>query len=102
MQNGDAWKPAALNRLRERYGKEIELVGDDGAAETFRLVAEYRIGDADYAALQTPAMRKDDELAFFRVVEEAGKPSLETIEDEEEWETAAEGYDSLLFEGDFE
>jgi len=103
MPDADAWKPEALSRLRELYGKELELVSEDGRSETFRIMAEYRLGGTVYAALQTPAMRKADEMAFFRVVEgDGGEPELESIDGEEEWETAAEGYDSLLFEGEFE
>lgn len=88
-----------LNRLEQAYGREIELVDDGGGTETFGLLAEFRLGDAVYAALQTPEMRRDDEIAFFRVVERAGGEfGLEDIEDEDEWETAAEGYDELIFE----
>jgi Protein of unknown function (DUF1292). len=88
-----------LNRLREAYDREIELIGDDGGAETFELLAEFRLGDAVYAALQTPEMRRDDEIAFFRVeARDDGEFELADIEDEDEWETAAEGYDELIFE----
>jgi len=88
-----------LRRLEEAYGREIELVDDGGGTETFELLAEFRIGDAVYAALQTPEMRRDDEIAFFRVEERwDGEFGLEDIADEEEWETAAEGYDELMFE----
>lgn len=89
-----------LNRLERAYGREIELVDDDGGStETFRLLAEYRLGDRVYAALQTPEMRRDDEVAFFRVIDLGeGGFELEDIEDEDEWETAAEGYDELVFE----
>ena len=87
-----------LRRLEQAYGREIELTGDDGHAETFELLAEFRLGDAVYAALQTPEMRRDDEIAFFRVREkDGGEYELEDIEDEDEWETAAEGYDELVF-----
>lgn len=88
-----------LRRLEKAYGREIELVDDGGGTETFRLLAEYRLGGAVYAALQTPEMRRNDEIAFFRVEERGdGEFGLADIDDEDEWETAAEGYDELMFE----
>lgn len=93
------WEPQPLDRLREAYGIDVELLADDGEAESFRILAEYRLNDAVYAALQTAIMRKEDEVAFFRVLDGGdGRLELESIEDEDEWETAAEGYDALLFE----
>jgi len=92
-------RPERLNRLRQAYGREIELIDGDGAAETFELLAEFRLGDAVYAALQTPEMRREDEIAFFRVTESGdGEFKFSDIEDEDEWEAAAEGYDELMFE----
>ncbi|WP_036581735.1 DUF1292 domain-containing protein [Paenibacillus darwinianus] len=91
--------PRTLGRLREAYGIDVELLSDDGETELFRILAEYRLNDSVYAALQSAAMRKEDEVAFFRVLEQDdGRLELESIEDEDEWETAAEGYDELLFE----
>ncbi|CAM4369094.1 DUF1292 domain-containing protein [Paenibacillus tarimensis] len=88
-----------LARLKEAFGNELELVSEDGSTEPFRILAEYRIGAEAYAALQTPAMRKEDEIAFFKVAEQpGGELSLESIDDEDEWESAAEAYDELLFE----
>lgn len=97
--SGPADMPRRLKRLQEAYGREIELIDDDGGGtETFRLLAEFELGGAVYAALQTPAMRQDDEIAFFRVEERDDGFELADIDDEDEWEAAAEGYDELLFE----
>ncbi len=94
-----SYGPVRLSRLKEQFGQEIELVSDDGSSESFRILSEYSVSGSDYAALQTPAMRKEDEIAFFRVTAEAdGTLGLSSIDDEDEWETAAEGYDELLFE----
>ncbi|MFB9327193.1 DUF1292 domain-containing protein [Paenibacillus aurantiacus] len=83
------------------YGREVELVGEDGGAEPFFIAAEFRLGERMYAGLQTAAMRKEDEVEFFRIVqEEGGEPELESIDDEDEWEEAAEAYDDLLFAGE--
>ncbi|MBB3109957.1 uncharacterized protein YrzB (UPF0473 family) [Paenibacillus phyllosphaerae] len=83
------------------YGNEVELVGDSGSTEVFRIVAEFRLDGQGYAGLQTAAMRKEDEVAFFRIVtQEGGEPELESIDDEDEWEAASEAFDDLMFAGD--
>jgi len=88
-----------LRRLEQAYGREIDLIDDGGEAETYRLLAEYRLDGRVYAALQTPEMRRDDEIAFFRVIDsDEGGFELENLADEDEWERAAEGYDELVFE----
>jgi uncharacterized protein YrzB (UPF0473 family) len=98
-QEPTSYGPVRLARLKEQFGQEIELIADDGSSESFRILAEYSLNGSDYAALQTPAMRKEDEIAFFRVSAEAdGTLGLSSIDDEDEWETAAEGYDELLFD----
>lgn len=89
------------SRLKEVYGKEVELVSEDGSTEPFRIVAEFTIDGTLYAGLQSDAMRKNDEAAFFRVlIKDDGEPVLESIEDEDEWELAAEAFDDLMFAGD--
>ncbi|MFD0714032.1 DUF1292 domain-containing protein [Paenibacillus sp. GCM10027626] len=91
-----------INLLQQTYGDEIELTDDAGTAELYRIAAEFRLGEQAYVGLQTAAMRKEDEVAFFRVIltEGDGEPQLESIDDDEEWEAAAEAYDDLLFIGD--
>lgn len=92
-------RPERLDRLQQMYGKEIELASEDGGgSEQLRLLAEYRVGDNVYAALQTAAMRKADEIAFFQVLDQEDALVLEEIADEDEWEAAAEAFDDLMFE----
>jgi len=101
MNSNDAGRPQKVTCLHGQFGHEIGLVSDDGTEETYRIAAEYRLGESLYAALQTPAMKKLDELAFFRILETgADHYELESIEDEDEWEAAAEAYDDLLFNQD--
>ncbi|MFX3634835.1 MAG: DUF1292 domain-containing protein [Candidatus Pristimantibacillus sp.] len=101
MESNERLVPVPLKRLREVFGNEIELVAEDGGMETFDIMAEYQLGPYVYASLQSPAMRKEDEVEIFRVVlSDSGEPQLETIEDDEEWELAAEAYDDLLFAND--
>lgn len=94
--SGQAVKRIAL--LQDVYGLQIELVSESGTEESYRIAAEFELGGERYAALQTTAMKKNDELAFFRITGAEGELGLESIDDEDEWERAAEGYDELLFD----
>jgi len=87
--------------LKKRYGDRVELQTDNGASETFRILAELTEGGRRYAVLQTEEMRGDDEIAVFRVVEGPdGEDELEAVEDEDEWELVSEAYDDLQFGSD--
>ncbi|SFJ09188.1 Protein of unknown function [Paenibacillus sp. UNC496MF] len=87
--------------LKPVFGTEVDLIGDQGETEPYRIAAEFQLGDRAYAGLQSQSMRKDDEIAFFRIlIDGEQEPELESIEDDEEWEAVAEAYDDLLFEGD--
>ncbi|MBH5317080.1 DUF1292 domain-containing protein [Paenibacillus sp. GSMTC-2017] len=92
--------PKRLNHLKEAFGNDVELISEEGVAELFSIKDEFQIGDVIYAALQSEAMRGEDEVELFRVIVGNGEPALETIEDDEEWETASEAYDDLLFAND--
>ncbi|UVI28063.1 DUF1292 domain-containing protein [Paenibacillus spongiae] len=87
--------------LQDVFGQEVELIGEDGGTEPFQIVAEFQLGERAYAGLQSARMRKEDEVAFFRIVtSDQSEPELESIEDEDEWESVAEAYDDLLFISD--
>ncbi|MGG4146933.1 DUF1292 domain-containing protein [Paenibacillus algorifonticola] len=101
MDQGEVLIPQPLEQLREAFGPQIELLAGGGVMETFVIKAEFRLGSYVYAALQSEAMKGEDEVELFRVIGELGEePELETIEDDEEWELASEAYDDLLFAGD--
>lgn len=87
-----------ISVLKEAYGKEVLLVDENGSEQPFALKAEFSLGGRSYAALQSPSMRKEDEVEMFLIVTGAdGTPQLESIADDEEWEAAAEAYDELIF-----
>ncbi|MDQ6418568.1 DUF1292 domain-containing protein [Paenibacillus sp. LHD-117] len=92
--------PKRLSMLKEAFGDHVDLVAEDGSTQTFRIKAEFELGGAVYAALQSEEMEAEDEVEFLRVRQGDGEPQLETIEDDEEWETASEAYDDLLFASD--
>ncbi|ASS66277.1 MULTISPECIES: DUF1292 domain-containing protein [unclassified Paenibacillus] len=93
-------QPERITLLKETFGREVLLVDDSGQEIPYTVQAEFSLGDRSYAALQSPALRKEGEVEMFLIVLGVdGTPELETIEDDEEWELAAESYDALLFEG---
>lgn len=92
--------PERLSRLKELFGGEVELVSEDGTAEYYQIKAEFQLGSIQYVALQSEAMRAEDEVELFRINLDSGEPHLESIEDDEEWESASEAYDDLLFAGE--
>jgi len=88
--------------LRETYGDEIVLVDEQEESVVFRIMAEFEHNGTLYAALQSEELKKDDEVALFRISGSDGKYELETIEDDDEWETVSELYDELTFPNDDE
>jgi uncharacterized protein YrzB (UPF0473 family) len=85
--------------LRSAYGDDIILFDEQGESTVYQLLAEFVYGNYTYAVLQSDEMKKEDEdVAIFRVVESAEQQyELETIEDDEEWETVSELYDEMMF-----
>ncbi|CAH0119058.1 MULTISPECIES: DUF1292 domain-containing protein [unclassified Paenibacillus] len=84
------------NRLFETFGSYVELTGEDGDGEVYRILKEFQLGTQGYAVLQSEAMSKEGEVEFFRItISQDGHPELETIEDDEEWENVAELFDEL-------
>ncbi|MBW5444989.1 DUF1292 domain-containing protein [Cohnella sp. CFH 77786] len=64
-------------------------------------MAELMIGGRRYAVLQSESMRKEGDIEVFRVSEDGeDRLQLETVEDDEEWERAAEAYDDMQFGSD--
>ncbi|WP_438444252.1 DUF1292 domain-containing protein [Gorillibacterium sp. sgz5001074] len=86
-------KPVTL--LKEAFGEEVTL--DDGAdSEPYRVLKEFELDGRLYAVLQSDAMKREEELALFRIIsDEQGELQLETVEDDEEWETVLELYDEM-------
>lgn len=86
--------------LKDAFGNEVELHGEDGSAVVFRIKAEWLLGEIRYAALQSEDMHDEDEVELFRVDLTGPEPALESIGDEEEWEAVSEAYDDLFFADD--
>jgi len=98
MQDKDKKEPHRQQPLKEVFGEYVELNAGEGAAGTYRIMAELDISGVRYAVLQSDAMRKEGDIEIFRVVAGgAGDLELESVESDEEWECAAEAYDDLQF-----
>jgi uncharacterized protein YrzB (UPF0473 family) len=93
-----------LNTLREAFGDDIILFDEQNESTAYRILAEFAHEGRSYAVLQSEALRKEDEVAIFRIAPGEGEPELETIEDDDEWETVSELYDEMAFplKDDFE
>ena|SRR5690606_22493956 len=92
--------PKVTETLREHYGEEIELINDEGAAEAFYIKLEFVWGNEAYVALQSEAMKAEDDVEFMRVFSQNDEVELETIADEDEWEAVSEVYDDMQFLND--
>ncbi|MFD0698875.1 DUF1292 domain-containing protein [Paenibacillus sp. GCM10027628] len=84
--------------LRNAYGDDIILFDEQNESTVYHLLKEFVYGNHTYAVLQSDALKKEDDVAIFRVVKNADEQyELETIEDDEEWETVSELYDEMVF-----
>lgn len=90
--------PQRGTKLKDKFGKFIELTSEGGTEEAYRIMSEFQLGGHYYAALQSEAMREEGEVEMLRLVVDGDELQLENIEDDEEWETAAEAYDMLCFD----
>jgi uncharacterized protein YrzB (UPF0473 family) len=86
------------NLLHRTFGDEV-ILSDDGKDSTVYLVLqEFRLGEQIYAVLHSRQLSKDEEYVLFRVMcNDLGEVTLETIDDDEEWEAVAEVYDEMTF-----
>jgi uncharacterized protein YrzB (UPF0473 family) len=89
------------NELFEQFGREIVLFDEQEESIVYTLLSEFMVGGHAYAVLQSEPLRKEDEVAIFKVVkDEQGNIELETIEDDDEWENVSEIYDEMTFPAD--
>lgn len=92
LDGGDA------GSLRRTFGPFVELEDEGGNSVRCRILAELSVDGREYAIVQSDAQRKDGDIEVLRIsADERGTPQLEAVEDDEEWENAAEAYDDLQF-----
>ncbi|TBL81859.1 DUF1292 domain-containing protein [Paenibacillus thalictri] len=91
------------NQLRSQYGDDIILYDEQDESTVYRILAEFKLGEQGYAVIQSDELKKEEEVAIFKVsVKQDGELELETIEDDDEWETVSELYDEMTFPADIE
>lgn len=83
----------------------VTLTLDDGVTLECAILTVYSVGEQQYIALlplDEDGENEDGEVYLYRFREENGNPTLENIEDDDEYEAAADAFDELLDEQEFE
>lgn len=84
--------------LRNTYGDDILLSDDQSESTVYHLLKEFVYENQTYAVMQSDALKKEEEVALFRVISnDDGEYELVTIDDDDEWETVSELYDEMVF-----
>jgi uncharacterized protein YrzB (UPF0473 family) len=86
-----------VDRLREVYGDSVVLFDEEGDEFTLRLLMEFEHEGQIYAVFHDEEDSENDEVEIFRVTSTEEGYELETIEDDEEWERAADIFDEFYF-----
>ena len=85
----------------------VTLDLDDGSSRECQILTIFEADGRDYIALlpvdEDEQPNEDGEVFIYRYSEDAeGNPSLENIEDDEEYEVVSDRFDELLDEAEFE
>lgn len=83
--------------VQEQMGSEITLYDQDDQEYVFHLLLELQWNDKHYAYLQSPE-DEDGDIEVMRVIKtDDGEIDLESVEDDDEWEEAAELFDEWTY-----
>lgn len=83
----------------------VTLTLDDDEVKECAVLTIYEAGDREYIALlpiDEDGEPESDDVYLYRYEEVNGEPTLDNIEDDEEYEIAADAFDELLDEQEFE
>ena len=83
----------------------VTLTLDDGATLECSILTIFPAGEQQYIALlplNENGENENGEVYLYRFREENGEPTLENIEDDDEYEMAADAFDEMLDEQEFE
>ena len=83
----------------------VTLTMEDDTEVECAVIAIYPVADKQYIALlplDEDGDNEDGEVYLYRYTETDGEPNLDNIEDDEEYEAAAEAFDEILDEADFD
>jgi len=83
----------------------VTLTLDDDSVVECEVITIYEANGKDYIAL-LPLNEKGEsesgDVYLYRYIEEGGEPALENIEDDDEYEIAADAFDEWMDEQEFE
>ena len=85
----------------------VTLELDDGTQAECEILTIFTVGEQDYIALlpldEKDEPNEDGEVFIYRYFEdEEGNPSLDNIQDDDEYEAVADRFDELLDEEEFD
>ncbi len=85
----------------------VTLELEDGQEEDCEILTIFTVGEQDYIALKaisdSDEENEEDEIFLYRYYEdEDGNPSLDNIQDDEEYEAVSDRFDELLDEAEFD
>ena len=91
----------AQNPVDDESDMQVTLSLDDGSEEECAILTIFELEEQNYIALlpldEDGNENEDGEVFIYRYFEdEEGNPSLENIEDDEEYEAVADRFDELL------
>lgn len=106
-ERGAQWqRKTSFNNLDDE-DMFVTLDLDDGSSMECQILTIFEADGRDYIALlpvdEDEQPNEDGEVFIYRYSEDAeGNPSLENIEDDEEYEVVSDRFDELLDEAEFE
>lgn len=98
---------ASTNTNNEDDDILVTLELDDGTQAECEILTIFTVGEQDYIALlpldEKGEPNEDGEVFIYRYFEdEEGNPSLDNIQDDDEYEAVADRFDELLDEEEFD
>ncbi|AWB45666.1 DUF1292 domain-containing protein [Paenibacillus sp. CAA11] len=86
------------HRIQEAFGPIVELQDEKGKASYYRVEKEFDVAGRSYAVLRLDSAGAQTEPQILKIITSPeGTLSLETIDDDDEWEDVNELYDELTF-----
>ena len=83
----------------------VTLTMEDDSEVECAVIAIYPVEDKEYIALlplDEDGDNKDGEVYLYRYSENDGEPTLDNIEDDDEYEAAADAFDEILDDAEFD
>ena len=96
-----------MNERGAQWQRKTSSTTYDGSSMECQILTIFEADGRDYIALlpvdEDEQPNEDSEVFIYRYSEDAeGNPSLENIEDDEEYEVVSDRFDELLDEAEFE